>query len=128
MKKSKKGFTLIEVIVSIAIFATVCTLAFSMLITMRNINMRQKEYVKINMVCYDIDAYYRKYNDEWTIQYFGTNEIIDEAYLDAEFIPTIDKNKGKYIIKLDNNDIFSIYSIENNISFVENVKLPLGED
>ena len=57
MKKTQKGVTLIEVIVAIAVFATISLALFSSVIIMKNVIKRQEEYIKIEMVCYDIKAY-----------------------------------------------------------------------
>lgn len=65
MRKSKKGVTLIEVIVSIAIFSMISLALFSSVISMKKIIIRQEEYVRIEMVCYDISAYYEKYKASW---------------------------------------------------------------
>lgn len=61
MSKSKKGVTLIEVIVSIAIFSMISLALFSSIISMKKVVIRQEEYVRFEMICYDISAYCEKY-------------------------------------------------------------------
>lgn len=54
MKKSQKGLTLVEVIVSIAVLTIISLALFSSFLGMRRVTLRQEEYVRLEMVCYDL--------------------------------------------------------------------------
>ena len=125
MRKSKKGVTLIEVIVSIAIFSMISLALFSSVISMKKVIIRQEEYVRIEMVCYDISAYYEKYKASWPKEYFNSknNNI---GYLTSDFIPTTDENIATYKIIFSENEIKCILSMDGETIYVENIDLPIA--
>lgn len=127
MKKVKKGITLVEVIVAIAVFAVVSFALFSSVISMKQVVVTQEEYVKLEMICYDIDAYYQKYEEKWYIEYFEESGYRNIGYLTLEFKPTLNKNEGSYKIMFTENEILSISSIDGETIYVENVSLPIKE-
>ena len=119
MNRSQKGVTLIEVLVSIAVFAIISLALFSSVIAMKNVITRQEEYVKLEMVCQDIIFYGSKY-----YYYFGDdfdNEN-NKGYLNKKFKPT-NINDASYIVDFTEDGAMSIYGKDNNITYVENVKL-----
>ena len=135
MKKSQKGLSLVEVIVAIAIFSMVSLALFTSVIAMRKVLNRQEEYVKLEMVCYDINAYYDiSMNDDqdktWYQLYFG--EYINSkpymAYLTSEFTPTVNLDEAQYKISFTENSILSISSINDEIIFVQNIILPIEKE
>ena len=123
MKKNQKGITLIEVLVSISVFAIISLALFSSVIAMQNVITRQEEYAKIEMVCYDIDTYCEKYNENWSKNYFNGEIYNGIGYLTSEFKPTNDPNQGHYVVRFTDSEILSITNKDNSITFVENVKL-----
>ena len=58
MKKTRKGLTLVEVIVSIAVFTIISLALFSTILSMNKVVKRQEEYVRLEMACQDIDYYW----------------------------------------------------------------------
>ena len=123
MKRTKRGVTLVEVLVAIAVFAIISLALFSSVIAMKNVIIRQEEYVKIEMICYDIDAYYEKYSTDWPAKYFGEDVEPQKGYLTPNFEPTVDVNESAYIVHFENDRIISITNIEDTIVYVENVVL-----
>lgn len=129
MKNTKKGVTLIEVIVSIAIFTTISLALFSSVILMKNVIKRQEEYVKIEMICYDIDAYYHLSKKEsiepWYELYFEDIDISHtnkKGYLSSNFKPTT-RDNAAYVIEFSQDIILSIYSVDERTIYVENITL-----
>ena len=125
MKKTQKGVTLIEVIVAIAVFSTISLALFSSVMIMKNVIKRQEEYVKIEMICYDIKAYHKKYGETWMSEYFEKCNMDEEenlGYLSSDFIPTTYDN-AKYIIKYSENSIVYISTLDGKVTFVENISL-----
>ena len=123
MRKSKKGLTLVEVLVAISVLTIVIFALFSTIIAMRKVVARQEEYVKIKMVCQDIDAYCDKFGKDWAKYYFNNgkdytnNKANDIGYLTSNFEPTDDLSKAEYIISyiisfVDNNGEVNL-SIKN---------------
>ena len=125
MKKTQKGVTLIEVIVAIAVFAVISLALFSSVIAMQNVIARQEEYVKLEMVCYDINAYKSKYPSNWSYEYFN-GEVNERGYLKRDFTPTNNEAEAFYIIEFDSDQIKSISNL-NGVILVENVKLPINQ-
>lgn len=129
MKQTKKGVTLIEVIVAITVFAVISLVLFSSVIAMNNVIARQEEYVKLEMVCHDMNAYLEKYAEEWCSKYFG-GEVNGEGYLSSDFAPTTNESEASYIIEFSESEnvlTISIHSIDEQTTFVENVILPIKE-
>lgn len=114
MKKTKKGLTLVEVLVSVAVFAVVTLALTSTYIGMRNLSRRQEQYVRLEMVCYDINYYWDAYGEEWATHYLKSNDVNEDVkkvgeeyhiFLNTEFKPASGGSKYTYRV---------IYSIENN--------------
>ena len=84
---------------------------------MKNVVARQEEYLKLEMVCQDINALWK---NDWDFD-------ADKVYLTSKFTKTNDFNEASYVIKfqiVDNNNtklLLSIYNIDETITFVENV-------
>ena len=128
MKKTQKGVTLVEVIVAIAVFSMISLALFSSVIGIKNVTVRQEQYVRLEMVCYDIDAYYKKYNDEWHIHYFEKEMNDGVGYLTTNFIPTNNLSDATYKILFSDDRIISISTLDNKTTFVENIPLPIDKE
>ena len=53
MKKARKGLTLVEVVVSIAIIAVISVALVTAYAGIVKVSARQEEYVRLDMVCND---------------------------------------------------------------------------
>lgn len=86
MSALKKGETLVEVLVSVAVFSIVCAGVFSCLLGIRRVNQRQKEYVRFEMICRDI-AYFAP--EQLNAGYFGGEAKPEEekwvVHYDSDF-------------------------------------------
>ena len=115
MRKSKKGLTLVEVLVAISVLTIVIFALFSTIIAMRKVVARQEEYVKIKMVCQDIDFYWDKFGNDWSLHYFAGEGNIDDdkGYLTSKLEPVKKYKKNYYKIKFsyDSTDKLIINSI-----------------
>ena len=100
MRKSKKGMTLVEVLVAITVLSIIVFALLSTLVAMRKVVARQEEYVKIKMVCRDIEAYREKYESKWAAHYFNNGAHYENkvGYLTSSFKPTSDKSQAEYEI------------------------------
>lgn len=141
MKKTRKGLTLVEVIVSIAVFTIISLALFTSFLGMRKVVAKQEEYVRIEMVCYDINYYWDMYGDDdlaeksdndWYVKYFGENATYDNAkkegvgylqYKDGKFEPTADKSHYVVEYEINGNELIitSIYNNETKRIYVESV-------
>lgn len=85
--KAKKGTTLVEVLVAIAVFSIITVAMFSSLLVMRKTAIRQEEYLRFEMVCTDIAFYGDVYQKEWDVHYFGLTESqsAGQIYYDHNF-------------------------------------------
>lgn len=125
MKKTKKGLTLVEVLVSVAVFAVIMLALTSTYIGMRNLSRRQEQYVRLEMVCYDINYYWDAYGEDkanteqdWSYKYSGKYADDNLILLNADFKP-ISSGTPTYTIK---------YSInEDNELIIESVKTRVGD-
>lgn len=81
MKKTKKGLTLVEVIVSIAVFTVISLALFSSFLGMRRVSLRQEENVRLEMACYDLKYEWDMYGTDGTNGFSGNGT----RYLDSDF-------------------------------------------
>lgn len=128
MKKVQKGMTLIEVIVAVSVFAVISLALFSSVMAMKNVILRQEEYVKLEMVSYDINAYYIRNPKTWYKDYFGKDANRNNGYLTSTFKPTTDVKEASYKIVFADNQILSISSVDGKTVFVENILLPIEKE
>ena len=106
MKKTHKGLTLIEVLVSIAVFAIISLALVSSYIGIKGVVTRQNEYVRFEMVAYDINYYWDAYSENWEEKYFGVkltaNNVGDtKGYLefsDGKVRPTLNATAPYYVL------------------------------
>ena len=93
---------------------------------MRKVVARQEEYVKIEMVCQDINVYWQNKPDALK------NRTDKDIYLNSKFEYTNNKNEAKYTIEYDVSGnpqkliIQSITNAEGKV-LVENLEFPLKE-
>ncbi len=124
MKKTHKGLTLIEVLVSITVFAIISLALVTSIIGIKGIVNRQEEYVRFEMAAYDMNYYWDKYGEAWADNYFGYTVVNNKAYLEfknGEVVPTSDA-KAPYWVTFsyqDNKLFISIDSAER--SYVSNL-------
>ena len=125
MKKSKKGLTLIEVIVAISVFSIISFALLSSIVLMKRVVNRQEEYAKLEMVCNDMKVYYEKIGAEWAKEYFQGKNNNDIGYLSAQFQIVDNECEAKYKIEFSDNTIVKIYSnVEDKEKvYVENILL-----
>ena len=130
MKKTRKGLTLVEVIVAIAVFTIVSLALFSSYLGMRKVVFRQEEYARLEMVCYDINYYWDKYGDDsddsnepWYKCYFKTDANTNTGYLKYEngkLVPQASRQNADYVVE------WSYYSINDGtnclkINFIKSI-------
>lgn len=125
MKKTKKGLTLVEVLVSVAVFAVIMLALTSTYIGMRNLSRRQEQYVRLEMVCYDINYYWDAYGEDWATKYLASNEVGEgvkkdgedyHIFLNTEFKPASGTSNYTYkvICCINKNDELIIKSVETS--------------
>ena len=125
MKRTKKGLTLVEVLVAITVLSITMFALLSTIVAMRKVVARQEEYVKIKMVCQDIEAYWDKYGEDWADQYFeGEYEANNfKGYLTSKFYPVTNYNKNYYKI------VFSYHNDSNSKKLIiGSIESPDGKE
>lgn len=129
MKKTHKGLTLIEVLVSITVFAIISLALVTSIIGIKGIVNRQEEYVRFEMAAYDMNYYWDKYGSSWSEKYFG--QIISEnsnqeyiGYLEfknGEVVPTTDDNAPYWVtFRYDDNKLIISIDSEDR-SYISNL-------
>lgn len=149
MKNTRKGLTLVEIIVAIAVFSIVSVAFFTSYVSMNKVVARQEEYVRFEMICYDINYYWDVYGKDgetsWDKMYFGSaitdNKGTYTAYFDKDFEPqNTNKPNSNSVYKITfcytgegNNKSLTIDKIEkivkgDNKVIIEGVKCgPQGQ-
>lgn len=100
MKNTRKGLTLVEIIVAIAVFSIVSVAFFTSYVSMNKVVARQEEYVRFEMICYDINYYWDVHGERWDDIYFNGN-VTNTAYFDKDFNPQYYKDGAVYQITYD---------------------------
>ena len=136
MNRTRKGITLVEVIVAIAVFTIISLALFTSFLGMRKVVAKQEEYVRLEMVCYDIKYYWEQYGIGWDEVYFlnkyddakiiePNNNNLYTAYLkyeDGKFAPDANgQYRVTYTMKDNELTIKSIYNTANKRVYVEDV-------
>lgn len=109
----RKGFTLVEVLVSMTIFL----ITFIAIVSCINLGVkkvqRYEEFQYIENICLDIDKVYDNEGYQGLVKYYGFNEISDntssgEIYFDKDY--KLVKNDYKYIFsyKYSNSEDVSL--------------------
>lgn len=123
MKKARKGLTLVEVVVAIAIIAVISVALVTAYAGIVRVTARQEEYVRLEMVCNDMKAYFDAYGaDDWDVKYFAPNtpeQIFGnryQGYLNSKFQPcSLTDGDKKYTITYEVvDDKLNIISIESS--------------
>lgn len=107
MKKTYKGLTLVEVLVSIAVFSIISLAMFSSLLAMTKVVALQEDYARIEMACYDMNAYWDMYGKDWEKEYFrldGNSEVGYLKYQGGQLVPTNDHNNSDFTVKYSEAD------------------------
>lgn len=122
MRAVKKGETLVEVLVALAVFTILCGAVFSCLLGIQRVARRQEEYVRFEMICRDI-AYFESQtalkedyfagmsveeNGEWVVFYDSDFQVTDapstyslECYVNQEdnlVVSVYNNHSGKTVI------------------------------
>ncbi len=121
MKTKRKGTTLVEVLVSIAVFSIISIGMLTSFLGMRKTVARQEETLRFSMICRDIAFYGDVYRREWDVSYFGARPLdrnedgVYVVYYDEDFLPTPTKGRYRlhYYYTEENNLIVSIFHEES---------------
>ena len=128
--KAKKGITLVEVLVAIAVFSIISLAMFSSLLVMRKTAARQEEYLHFEMICTDIAFYGDVHQKSWDKEYFSlpASQETGRVFYDQKFQPSsTDRVYCLSYSYLDtNNDgyaelIVSIRHVESERVIIENL-------
>lgn len=88
----QRGASLIEVLVGLAVFLLLSISFFSTFVGMKAHLLYQEEYIRFEMICRDIDAYYDAYGADWDKKYFDSGSLDGTVYFDASFQPSFQEN------------------------------------
>lgn len=128
--KKKKGTTLVEVLVAIAVFAIISVAMFTSLLVMRKTSARQEEYLRFEMICTDIAFYGDVHKRNWDKEYFSLLAPQDqgEVYFGYDFYPS--ETERIYCLSYSyfdtNSDgyeelIVSIHHVESGRTIIEDL-------
>ena len=128
--KKKKGTTLVEVLVSIAVFSIISVAMFSSLLVMRKTSARQEEYLRFEMICTDIAFYGDVHKRNWDKEYFSLSESREEGEIYFGYNFSLSETDKIYCLSYSyfdtNSDgykelIISIYHVESGRVIIEDL-------
>lgn len=90
----RKADTIVEVVVSIAIFAICMLIAGSTYVYVARVKRAEVEYMRFESMCLDINEYYTRFNQNWDKWYFGLDDREDanSIYFDLDYQVTESEN------------------------------------
>lgn len=139
--KKKTAFTLVEVLVSLVVFATIFVVTLSLYQSINVYTFKQNEYANIENICLDIDKVYDKYGkDNWYSSYYTqtceTEDVLDEnetilytqynVYYASDFNVTSDIETAYYKLSyhydsLNNDLIVDITNVNGNYKIIDSL-------
>ena len=111
----KKGFTLVEVLVSIFRLSLVLVTTLSTYLLSISFEKRQSEYIYFDTICLDINKYSDVYKREWNLYYFNNDSNVQ--YYDINFNyfgTTINKYKLAFFYTANNELIINVTDEDND--------------
>lgn len=114
----KKGFTLVEVLVSIFVFSLILVATLSTYLLSVTFEKRQSEYIYFETICLDINKYSDIYKKEWNLYYFDNDSNIQ--YYDVNF-NYVGQKADKYKLAFhysDNNELIINVTDEDNNRYI----------
>lgn len=127
MKTKRRGTTLVEVLVSIAVFSIISIGMLTSFLGMRKIVARQEEALRFSMICRDIAFYGDVHQREWDVAYFGARPLDNNGdgvyvvYYDEDFVPRPTKGRYRlhYYYTAENNLIVSVMHEESGRMIID---------
>lgn len=111
----KKGFTLVEVLVSIFIFSLVLVTTLSTYLLSISFEKRQSEYIYFETICLDINKYSDVYKREWNLYYFNNDSNVQYYDINFNYVGTIiNKYKLAFFYTANNELIINVTDEDNN--------------
>lgn len=97
----REGFTLVEALAAIAIFAAMSTAIFSVYAACDSLIKKQREFAAFESVCLDIGFYGDVFGRDWAKEYFGS-EYADKdegtSYYDSSYAVIPSADGAEYIL------------------------------
>ncbi len=121
----KKGFSLVEVVVALAVFVVSLVAILSCYFLGVKAYQKQTEYLYFETICLDIDKVYDK-EEDWQVLYFGQEKSEYYYNSDYQLVETEDKYTLSVINDDNNNLIISIYNNNDNYFVIENLNYGKG--
>lgn len=117
----KRGFTLVEVLVSMFVFTLAFGVAVSTYLVSLNLEQKQTAYLFFESVCLDINQYSDRFGREWNREYFGNDN--STQYYDSSF--ALIEAEGKYELSFFYNEtselIVNVEEVEKGSYIIENL-------
>lgn len=111
----KKGFTLVEVLVSIFIFSLVLVTTLSTYLLSISFEKRQSEYIYFETICLDINKYSDVYKREWNLYYFNNDSNVQYYDINFNYVgTTINKYKLAFFYTVNNELIINVTDEDND--------------
>ena len=106
--KHKRGFSLVEVVVAIAVFAICIGAIISAYLLSARAYDKSKEYFHFEQICQNLDYFYDNYSD-WNERLFGSSN--STIYFNEKYEQV--SSNGKYILKYELVNDELIVNIQN---------------
>lgn len=120
----RKGFSLVEVVVALAVFIISFVAILSCYLLGVKAYQKQTEYLYFETICLDIDKVYDK-EANWQMAYF--NQEANEYYYNSSYQLVQNPDKYTLSVKMENDNlIISIYNNNDNYYVIENLNYGKG--
>ena len=100
----KKGFTIIETVVSLFLFSISFSTILTTILLTKKANQKEQEKTVFQSILYEIDTYLTRYGKEWDKEYITEEYIIQKedsrlVYYDPDFKKTTSEQERTYILE-----------------------------
>ena len=114
----RKAFTLVEVMVALAVFAIVIVGVTTTVIFVTRMEKRSEYFSHFETICLDIDKYSDEYGREWDLHYYGEKKDEGTIYYSSSYgiVPTQVESKFTLTYSYNGSNQLIINVVENGKS------------
>ena len=99
----RKSFTLVEVMVALAVFARVIVGITTTVVFINKIEKRSEYFSHFETICLDIDKYSDEYGKEWDLHYYGEKKDAGIIYYSDSYEIVGSEEASKFTLSYSYN-------------------------
>ena len=121
----KKAFTLVEVVVAMAILAVVALGVTATVLFVTRLEKANENYTHFETICLDIDKYSDAYGRAWDEKYYGVSNSIADVYYSRDYQVVETEEEATFILSYyynsSNQLIVNVQEIGKEKKIIDNL-------